>query len=248
MKEKTIGILGGMGPEATADLFERIIKATPARRDQNHLRVIIDNNPKIPDRTKAIVDGGLSPLYELVLTARNLERAGADFIIIPCNAAHYFYEDLRKSVGIPILNMIELTANAIEKSCPRAKKAGIVATNGTVRSRIYDKALRRIGVEAAYPRLELQEKVMGAVYGNIKSGRKRTGKKIIMNIIDHFAQTGSDIFISGCTEVSLVLRGAALPLPKVDPVQILAEVAVTTALGTAEDTHSAGGNRKANRD
>lgn len=88
---KVIGILGGMGPEATAELFLRIIKATPAQRDQDHLRVIVDNNPKIPDRTAAILGEGQSPLPEMVRTARNLERAGVDFIVMPCNTAHYYY-------------------------------------------------------------------------------------------------------------------------------------------------------------
>ncbi|GAH53208.1 unnamed protein product, partial [marine sediment metagenome] len=110
MPEKIIGILGGMGPEATVDLFHKIIKFTPAKKDQDHFRIIIDNNPKIPDRTAAILGKGEDPLPALQETARNLEKAGVDFIIIPCNTAHYFLPQIQKSVNIPVLNMIEETA------------------------------------------------------------------------------------------------------------------------------------------
>ena len=98
MKEKVIGVLGGMGPEATIDLFQKIVKLTPAKKDQEHIRIIIDNNPKIPDRTKAILYNGENPLPELVKTAQNLERAGADFIIIACNTAHYYFHKIQKEL------------------------------------------------------------------------------------------------------------------------------------------------------
>lgn len=233
MKQKIIGILGGMGPEATAELFYRIIKATPANKDQCHLRIIIDNNPKIPDRTEAIVSSGASPLREIVKTARNIERAGADFIVMPCNTAHYYYDDLKKSIGIPVLNMIELTARAINKGFPKVKNVGIIATTGTVKTRIYDRALLRIGVEVIYPPADLQNTVMEAIYDNIKLGRIREGKKIIVDVVRYLAQNGSDMIISGCTEVSLVLKNVSLPIPLIDPLQILSEAAVATALGNA---------------
>lgn len=146
MGEKVIGVLGGMGPEATADLFRKIIRATPAEKDQDHIRVIIDSNPKIPDRTAAIIGGGPSPLPEMTETAKNLEKAGADLIIIPCNTAHYYYEKLKKSIRIPILNMVELTAQAIKGGFPHVKKVGIIGTTGTVRAGIYNRALEKSDV------------------------------------------------------------------------------------------------------
>lgn len=231
MKEKIIGILGGMGPEATAELFCRIIRATPAKKDQSHLRVIIDNNPKIPDRTEAIVSGGPSPLPAIVKTAKNLEKAGADFVVMPCNTAHYYFEDLKKSIGLPVLNMIELTAEAIKKGFPNTKKVGIIATTGTVKTKIYDRALETIGVELIYPTEELQNKIMEAIYDNIKSGRIKEGKKIILKVIGYLIQRGSNLVISGCTEVSLVLKNISLPVTIIDPLQILSEAAVAAALG-----------------
>jgi aspartate racemase len=230
LKEKVIGILGGMGPEATAELFYRIIKATPAIKDQDHIRVIIDSNPKVPDRTEAIIGSKAGPLPEMVKTARNIERAGADFIVMPCNAAHYYYEDLIKSIGIPVLNMIELTATAINKEFPKVRKVGVIATTGTVKAKLYDRALERVGVEVIYPS-NLQNAVMEAIYNNIKCGRLKEGRKIIVNVAKCLTLRGSEMIISGCTEVSLVLKNAVLPVPIIDPLQILSEVAVTTALG-----------------
>ena len=230
MKEKVIGILGGMGPEATAELFCRIIRATPAQKDQDHLRVIVDNNPKIPDRTAAIIGGGVSPLPEMVKTARNLERAGADFIIMPCNTAHHYYENLRKSVGIPVLNMIELTARVINKRFPNVRTVGLIATTGTVKTKIYDQALERIGVKVISPHADLQDRVMKAIYDDIKAGSIMESRKIIVNVANHLAERGSDMIICGCTEVSLVLKSGDLPIPIIDPLQILSETAVATAL------------------
>src|SRR5208337_1505190 len=97
-QKMTIGILGGMGPEATIDLFTKIVHSTPVSRDQDHLRLIIDNNPGIPDRQKAILENGPSPATMLIKTAKNLAVAGADFIVMPCNTAHYWIQEIRKAV------------------------------------------------------------------------------------------------------------------------------------------------------
>ena len=231
MEEKVIGILGGMGPEATADLFKRIIRATPAEKDQDHIRVIIDSNPKIPDRTAAIISGGSSPLPEMTRTAKNLERAGADFILIPCNTAHHYYEELKRSVRIPLLNMVELTAQTIRKSFRDAKKVGLIGTTGTVKAKIFNRALERSGVEVIYPPEKLQERVMKAIYGNVKAGRILEGKQIMTKIANDLVEKGAEIIICGCTEVSLVLGSKDICVPVVDPLQILAETAVAVALG-----------------
>lgn len=230
MKEKVIGILGGMGPEATADLFSRIIKATPAVKDQNHIRIITDNNPKIPDRTAAILGRGPSPLPEIVKTAKNLEKAGADFIIIPCNTAHYYLKELKTSVSIPILNMIELSVKTIMKEFPKTKKAGVICTTGTLKARIYDQALGKKEIEVIYPTNKLQNNVMEAIY-SIKSGQILNSKKIIINVATKLVENGAEIIICGCTEISLILKNSDIFVPVIDPLQILAETAVIESLG-----------------
>ncbi|MGQ9726298.1 MAG: aspartate/glutamate racemase family protein [Candidatus Bathycorpusculaceae bacterium] len=231
MKEKVIGILGGMGPEATADLFMRIIRETPAKKDQEHLRVIIDNNPKILDRTAAILGEGASPLPEMVKTAKNLEKAGANFIIMPCITAHYYYEELRRSVKIPILNMVELTAQTISKIFPKAKKAGLLGTTGTVKGKLYDKYLNKFNIEMVYPSDTFQKKIMEAIYDYMKTGKIQEGKKIVVDVANHLIELGAELIICGCTETSLVLKDGDLTKPVVDPMQILAKTAVMIALG-----------------
>lgn len=231
LKEKVIGILGGMGPEVTAELFFRIIKESPAEKDQDHPRIIVDSNPKIPDRTAAILGEGENPLLEMVKTAKNLERAGADFIVMPCVTAHYYYEDLRKSVKIPVLNMIELTAQAVREEFPNVKKAGFLGTTGTVKAKIFDNPLNRVGVKVVYPSDENQKRVMEAIYTYIKAGKILEGRTIVINEANNLIAVGADAIICGCTEISLVLKEGDITKPLIDPLQILARNAVMVALG-----------------
>jgi aspartate racemase len=231
LKKRIIGILGGMGPEATADLFSRIIRETPAKKDQDHIRIIIDNNPKIPDRTAAILGVGISPLEEMASTVKNLERAGAEFIIIPCVTAHYYYKELKKRANIPILNMVELTAKAIKQNFPNTKKAGLLGSTGTVKGKIFDQPLNKIGIKVVYPPANLQDRVMKAIYDCMKAGKIQKGRTIVIDVAKRLVEMESEVIICGCTEVSLVLKSGDLTKPVIDPLQILANHAVMIALG-----------------
>ncbi len=230
MSEKIIGILGGMGPEATADLYLRLIRATPAKRDQDHPRVIIYSNSKVPDRTAAILGTGPSPLPELIRAGKRLEEAGADFIIIPCNTAHYFIDQLQKELRVPILHMIRLSAAKAQKSYPNVKKAGLLATDGTVKSGLYKLAYEESGVEILEPSPEKQADVMKAIYQCIKAGNLIDGGFLLCGVANDLISAGAEMIICGCTEVSLVLKEGALPVPILDPLQVLAEAAVAEAL------------------
>jgi len=230
MKEGVIGILGGMGPEATAELFFRIIRATPAKKDQDHLRIIIDNNPKIPDRTAAILHGGPSPLPMMIETAKNLERAGASFLIIPCNTSHYYIDELQKEIEIPVINMIEVTASRLKRK--NFKKVGLLATNGTIKTGLYQNALGKEGIEAIVPQEDLQKEVMRAIYDHIKAGDLDAGRKIVLRIANELIKRGAEAVICGCTEISLVLKEGDISVPVIDPLQILAEEAVKLAFET----------------
>jgi len=230
LSEKIIGILGGMGPEATADLYLRIIKATPAKRDQDHPRVIIYSNSKVPDRTPAILGKGPSPLPELIRAGKRLEEAGADFIIIPCNTAHYFIEQLQKELRIPILDMIKLSAEQAKKKYTKVKKVGLLATDGTLKSELYKTAYGKAGIEIIEPTHEKQVEVMKAIYQYIKAGNLIDGGFMLRGVANELVSLGAELIICGCTEVSLVLREGELPVPVLDPLQILAEVAVAEAL------------------
>ncbi|MFC1985409.1 aspartate/glutamate racemase family protein [Chloroflexota bacterium] len=229
-REKIIGILGGMGPEATADFFLKVIKATPAKKDQDHLRIIVDNNPKIPDRSLALLDKGESPLAQLKETICNLEKAGAEIIVIPCNTALHYYDALQESANMPIINMISETAAYIYQNFPLTKKIGLLATDGTIATRIYHKAIKEI--ELMVPVEEQQKGVMESIYGEqgIKAGFTQGSSRLeILNVAKTMLKMGVEAILIGCTEISLVLKPEDLPVPLIDPTQILAEVAVKKA-------------------
>lgn len=229
--EKIIGILGGMGPEATAGLFMRIIRATPVKKDQDHFRVIIDSNSKIADRTPAILGTGPSPLPMMIETGKNLERAGADFLLLPCNTAHFFHSEIQAELGIPLLHMIKLSAKHIKKNYPEVKRVGLQASDGTLASKLYPESYDEYGIKIITPSDASQKDVMDAIYRDIKTGNLENGGQLLHRVAVELIEDGSDAVICGCTEVSLVLHDGDVPVPVVDPLQVLAEEAIKLALG-----------------
>ncbi|MBA3063296.1 MAG: amino acid racemase [Atribacteria sp.] len=229
MPEKIIGILGGMGPEATIDLFYKIIKFTPAEKDQDHLRIIIDNNPKIPDRTAAILGKGEDPLPALRESARNLEKAGADFIVIPCNTAHYFLSSIQKNVKIPVLNMIEEAASETQQRIPQIKKVGLLASIGTYKTEIYHQQFKKFNIEVIYPDKKDKEEAMKAIYAVKAGDLSDEVKGNILKITQKLLDKGAEAIIAGCTEIPLILKEGDVSVPLIDPTQILARIAVQKA-------------------
>ncbi len=230
-KPGCIGILGGMGPGATSCLFDLIIKNTPASSDQEHVPVIIYNNPLIPDRTRHIVYGEESPLKMLTSGAQVLEKAGATLIIIACNTAHYYINDILPDINIPILNMIDLTSEYICTSMKGSGRvrAGILASTGTIRSGLYQKSLESYGIEPVLLSAQLQEElVMEAVYGKrgIKAGYKREAKTLVNEAVKTLVNSGANTIIAGCTEIPLVLREKSSPVPLVNSMEVLAKEAI----------------------
>lgn len=233
MREKTIGIIGGMGPEATLDLYREIIRATPARKDQDHLRVIIDSNPKIPDRTPAIIGPGESPVPAMVMTCRALERAGADFGIIPCISAHYFIEDLRALIDLPILSAFDAVSAYIVDHHPDIRTVGLMATAGTVQGGRFARRLAGDGIATIVPELDIQTGLMDAIY-RIKSSQeptvRATSKTVLVSAAEHLLSRGAEGIIAGCTEIPLELKPNDLAAPLFNPLEILARAAVAAAV------------------
>jgi len=224
----TIGVLGGMGPDATVECYKSIIEQTPAKKDQDHLPLLIYNNPQIPDRTESILHNGISPVPQLQDSAHRLEEAGADLIIMPCNTAHYFIEKIREVIEIPVLNMVKATVDKL----PPGSVAGLLATTGTIKTGIYEKyAADRLKIIT--PSDENQKTVMDAIYGKrgIKAGFKddRLTNKLIQ-VVDHLKEKGADSIIAGCTEIRLVLNDSNLvELDLLTPIDVIAREAVQRA-------------------
>ncbi|KAJ51764.1 aspartate racemase [Clostridium tetanomorphum] len=199
---KTVGILGGMGPKATVDLFNKIVDFTDAESDQEHIHIIIDNNVNIPDRTRFILGDGENPITELIETAVKLENNGADFIIMPCNTAHYFYDKLVNAVKTPFINMIEEVGKYIVRNYGKGK-VGLLATIGTYNGRVYEKYCEKYGLEIVMPTDEIKEKLLDLIY-RVKSGERDFNIDYINEILQKFKKEDVEIIILGCTELPLV--------------------------------------------
>lgn len=237
MPEKIIGVLGGMGPEATIELLTQIVRRTRAKKDREHLRVIIDNNPKVPDRTAAILHGGESCLPELARSARALKRAGADFIVIPCVTVHYFHGALQKRTSLPVLHIVEETVKRIRKQHPRVRRIGLLATTGTIQAGLFQKALAGTKLELLTPTAAAQtDLVMQAIYSIKADGANDGARARVRQAAEELIACGAQIVVAGCTEIPLVLKDGDLPVPVVDPIAILAEAAIDQAGGKRRKT------------
>ncbi len=233
MAEKIIGVLGGMGPEATIELFAQIVRRTRAAKDKEHLRVLIDNNPKVPDRTAAILHGGKSCLPELVRSARALERAGADFIVIPCVTVHFFHGALQKRTSLPVLHIIDETVKRLRKRHPRARRVGLLATTGTIQAGLFQQALAGTKTELLVPSEAMQKNVvMKAIYAIKADGATPKARELVRKAACELLAQGAEAVIAGCTEIPLVLEDGDLSVPVIDPIAILAEAAIERAGGT----------------
>ena len=227
---RIIGILGGMGPLATADLYTKIILATPATRDQEHLHVIIDADPTVPDRSAFLRGLGPDPLPKLTAGARRLEQIGASFIAIPCNTAHAFVPALRERVGIPIIDMVAETAASVRRAHPQVRRVGILATQGTIEIGLYHAALRAEGLEPLHPGPDDQDQLVTAAIAAVKAGD--TGPEVGALLAEagrRLAGAGAEVLLAACTEIPLALTPVMVPVPLIDPTQVLAEAAIREA-------------------
>ena len=227
MREKVLGIVGGMGPEATVDFMQRIISLTPANDDQQHIRMIVDNNPKIPSRIKALIEGtGEDPTPELIQIGKNLQSWGADLIAIPCNTAHYYYHKIQDHLDIPVLNMIDIVLNHISETLPTVSKIGFLGSTAVIITQLYEKSAAQLGLKMIYPDSNEQNLVM-KVIRKIKTSRYTDHDLIpAVEAAQALQGKGADVLIIGCTELSAtahVLPESGIVL---DASQVLAEAVV----------------------
>ena len=238
---KVIGILGGMGPEATLDCFGKIIKNTPAKTDREHIRVVIDSNPGIPDRIAAILSDGESPVPALVAGCRGLEKAGADFIIIPCVTVHFFLPQIQAGSPLPVLSIIDAVADVIQRDFHETKTVGLLGTVATVESGLFQKRLARETIDTLVPDSAQQSKIVAAIK-DIKDTRPSRTQSEITNDLVEAARSlidrkpdAADAIIAGCTEIPLALGQEHLPVPYFDSLTILARAAIRFAGRTPVD-------------
>ncbi len=229
-QRRIIGVLGGMGPLATVDLYRKIIEATPADRDQDHLHVIIESNPEVPDRSDALLHGGPDPTPLLVAGSQRLERAGARFIAVPCNTAHAFLPRVAPHVSIPFISMIEECAATIKIRLP-GSTVGILATAGTIAANLYQEEFERHGLRSVTPDEAGQRNVSQAI-ADVKAGHVgRAQTELLVDAALGLIARGAGVLIAACTELPLILTESDVPVPLIDPTRVLAEAAVAFGTG-----------------
>ncbi len=234
-QRQTLGVIGGLGPIATAHFMELVIRMTEAATDQEHLDMIIYNRPSIPDRTGYILDKSKpNPLPEMIRVGNALARQGAKLIAIPCMTAHYFHRELTRYIEAPIVHAIHETAAHLKKH--GITKVGIMATDGTIRSRLFQRELENHGMEVLIPSPQGQKCVMSVIYDDIKANRPADMEKF------HFAsselrENGAQAIILGCTELSLVKRDCRIGAGYLDAMEVLAQTCVLRCGGRLKEEY-----------
>ncbi|AXP02390.1 amino acid racemase [Pseudomonas fluorescens] len=233
-----LGIVGGVGPAATVDFMAKVVANTPAGKDQDHIKMVVEQNPQIPDRTANLLRDETDPTMAMYATCKRLESAGANTIAIPCNTAHAFVERIQPHLRVPIVNMLTETVEWIVHKYGSGKAIGLLATSGTVQSQVYHQAARHAGLQVLTPGVDYQAMVMDAIYGprGIKAGfTQGLCREQLLLAAEHLCELGAGVLILGCTELPLVLEhceafdinGHTVAL--VDPTMILALKCVALA-------------------
>ena len=223
MSEKILGVLGGLGPLATVYFMDLIVKMTEAKKDQEHISMIVLNHAAIPDRTEFILDASKpNPLPMMIEDAKKLQSAGADYVVMPCNTAHFFYEQIQHNLDIPMLNIIEETVK-FARDEKNVKKLGILATKGTVSAGSYQRMCEKYGIEWAIPSLQDEQSPMNIIYNKVKAG-KEVNISEFLKIIENMKADGCDAVTLGCTELSVINKDFALGRDDViDSLEVLAK-------------------------
>jgi aspartate racemase len=221
---RVVGVIGGMGPEATLDLMRRVLAKTPAQDDQDHIHLIVESNPKIPSRIAHLIEGtGTDPTPELIRIAVNLQRAGAEALAIPCNTAHAYAHSIRRAVSIPLLDMVLLSVDQIASS-RRVARVGLLASSAVLATELYTKAFASYGIAVVHP--ERQDEVMSLIKA-VKRGETGSNVQAALARIALDLANQADVLLIGCSELSVIAAGVTAPF--VDSLDVQAQAIVNFA-------------------
>lgn len=228
------GIIGGVGPEATNYFVALLValRGKLAKKDQDHIPFLLFNNPQIPDRTKHLAYKKEDPSVEFIHTGHILKQAGATFLVIPCNAAHAYIEKIAQHVQLPFLNMIELTVEYIVRNYGSKITVGLLATDGTIVSNIYQNEFAKVSsqVKLMLPNPQSQRNIMEAIYDIKSHGVTEMNTRVLYNEAKILTDKGASIIILGCTEIPLALKQEICSFSLIDPMMLLAEKVIEKTL------------------
>lgn len=225
--KQAVGVIGGVGPMATVYYMQRVIEMTKAGCDQEHINMLVFNDCDIPDRTAFITEKSPdNPLPVMVEDVKRLEAAGCEFVVIPCNTAHYFYDELEQAVEIPVVNIVEETIRYAKARVQDLSCVGIMATTGTIVTGTYQKYAERAGLSFAVPDENEQNLLMQIIYDGVKAG-KPVPRADFDRVANHLRAKGAQCLILGCTELSVLKRDLPINDPDVlDSIDVLASETV----------------------
>ena len=228
-RRQSVGVIGGLGPAATLRFFDLVMQLTPVRTESEHLRLIIDCNPGIPDINESLLAGDTKAQAALVRTASGLQQAGADRLVMICNAAHYYAPAVRKAVDIPFDNMIDVAVSRVAEQCPSGASVGILATDGCLKSRVFQNGLEARGFSSIEPSPARAVQFMD-VLARLRSGESPADcSGPLTAIVNAMLADGAQSIIVGCTEAQAAMDELSVSIPVIDPVRALAASLVSVA-------------------
>ncbi len=227
---RRIGILGGMGPAAAIDLQAKVLAATPAATDREHLPVVVWNVPQVPDRVAAVLGTGPSPLPAMIEGARALEAAGCEAFAVACNTAHHWAGELAASVGIPLLHIADAAVDALARRPVPPMRVGLLATRGTLAAAFYGERLARHGFDWIVPTDEEQDRFVAEAIARVKAGDTAGARAPFEAAVRGLADRGADLVLLACTELPIAAEGSSCPVPLLDASRALAGALVAFSL------------------
>ena len=230
---KLVGVLGGMGPMATADFFRKLVEETPAKWDSDHVPVVIYSVPQMPSRDKAITSGGESPLPQMLAGLQALKKQDVDFVAIPCNTAHYWYDELCREGGLPILHIVDAVCDELSKGHRIEGPIGLLSTEATLFSRIYHDRLAHRGIGLTVNSPEERDEFINPGIELVKCGRLEEAGMAVQQAVSRLLERGAQTLILGCTELPVALEAVGSPSMEncIDATRALARASVARALG-----------------
>ncbi|WP_205254695.1 MULTISPECIES: amino acid racemase [unclassified Halomonas] len=227
-----VGVLGGMGPDATVAFMQKVIEVTPGEDDIDHVHMLVDNNPKVPSRIKALIDGdGESPAPAIAAMARRLEQAGCDFLVMPCNTAHYYWSAAQQAVDIPVWHIVERTLDRVAAEMPGAR-VGMLCSPALRKIGLYEGFIEPRGLSLVYP--DNEDRVLDVIRAVKRGAGRAPGTHAAFIEAAHDVQArGADVLVLACTELSVIRDALDGRVPIIDTVQVLAEDVVAEATGKA---------------
>ncbi|MPW26759.1 amino acid racemase [Alkalibaculum sp. M08DMB] len=231
-----LGVIGGLGPMATAYFLELIIKMTDANCDSEHLEMIIHNCPSIPDRTNFILEKSKeNPITPMIRIGNQLEKQGVSAIAIPCITAHCFHKELANFINVPIIHIVKETASLLKEN--GVKIVGIAATDGAIATKLFQNELASVGIDTIIPKKKTQGYVTDLIYGNVKAGKPVDMNKFSV-VSKELRQNGSEVIVLGCTELSLIKRDYTIGSGYVDAMEVLAKASILSCQGLLKSQYN----------